>query len=135
MFPVTAMFAMYLLVRGHNLPGGGFVAGLTLAIAFILQYMAGGVRWFESHLDVVPLRWAAIGLLIAAATGAGAWLFGHPFLTSHVLHLDVPLLGDLHLPSAFLFDIGVFALVLGATLLLLVTLAHQTLRDRTPGDR
>ena len=95
MFPATVVFAMYLLFRGHNLPGGGFVAGLTLAIAFIIQYMAGGTRWFESRLDVVPLRWTAIGLLVAAGTGLGAWLFAHPFLTAHILHLQVPLLGDL----------------------------------------
>ncbi len=133
MFPATAMLAMYLLVRGHNLPGGGFVAGLTLAIAFIIQYMAGGTRWVEARLEVRPVQWMAFGLLLAAATGAGAWLFGHPFLTSHVLHLDFPWLGELHLPSAFLFDIGVFALVLGATLLMLIALAHQSLRgDRRP---
>lgn len=131
MFPATAMLALYLLVRGHNLPGGGFVAGLTLAIAFILQYMAGGTRWIEARLDIRPVQWMASGLLLAAATGAGAWLFAHPFLTSHVLHLRLPGLGELHLPSAFLFDIGVFALVLGATLLMLIALAHQSLR----GDR
>jgi len=131
MFPVTAMIGMYLLVRGHNLPGGGFVAGLTLAVAFIVQYMAGGTRWLESRLSVRPLRWMAFGLLLAAGTGAGSLLFAHPFLTSHVLHLELPLLGALHLPSAFLFDIGVFALVLGATVLMLIALAHQSLR----GDR
>jgi multicomponent K+:H+ antiporter subunit A len=135
MFPATAMLALYLLVRGHNLPGGGFVAGLTLAIGFILQYMAGGARWLEGRLEVRPVQWMGFGLLLSAATGAGAWLFAHPFLTSHVLHLDVPWLGELHLPSAFLFDIGVFALVLGATLLLLIALAHQSLRgDRRPRD-
>jgi multicomponent K+:H+ antiporter subunit A len=127
------MFALYLLLRGHNLPGGGFVAGLTLAIAFILQYMAGGTRWLEARLDVRPVQWMAVSLLLAAGTGSGAWFFAHPFLTSHVLHLDVPWLGELHLPSAFFFDIGVFALVLGATLLMLIALAHQSLRgDRRP---
>lgn len=128
MFPLTAMFALYLLVRGHNLPGGGFVAGLTLAIAVVVQYMAGGTRWVEARLEIRPLRWMALGLLLAVATAAGAWLAAHPFLTSHVLHVDVPWLGELHLPSAFLFDIGVFSLVLGATVLVLITLAHQSLR-------
>ena len=97
--------------------------------------MAGGTRWLEARLDVRPVQWMGLGLLLAAATGAAAWLFAHPFLTSHVLHLDVPWLGALHLPSAFLFDIGVFALVLGATLLMLIALAHQSLRaDRRPRD-
>ncbi|MCC7548935.1 MAG: monovalent cation/H+ antiporter subunit A [Burkholderiales bacterium] len=135
MFPVIALLAMYLLVRGHNLPGGGFVAGLTLAVAFILQYMAGGTRWLEARMQIRPVRWIAIGLLLAGATGAGAWLFAHPFLTSHVVHLALPLLGEIHLPSAFLFDIGVFALVVGATGLVLIALAHQSIRgDRRPRE-
>jgi multicomponent K+:H+ antiporter subunit A len=77
----------------------------------------------------------AFGLLLATATGTGAWLFAHPFLTSHVLHVGVPWLGELHLPTAFLFDLGVFALVLGATVLVLIALAHQSLRgERRPRE-
>jgi len=74
----------------------------------------------------VRLFGLCIGL--AALTGAGAWLFAHPFLTSHVAHVDVPLLGEVHVPSAFLFDIGVFLLVIGATTLMLIAIAHQSLR-------
>src|SRR6185295_12929635 len=128
MFPVIAVLAFYLLLRGHNLPGGGFVAGITLAVAVILQYMAGGTRWVESGLAIRPTRWIGIGLLLAGATGAGAWLFGHPFLTSHTAHLALPLLGELHLPSALFFDLGVFSLVVGATGLILIALAHQSIR-------
>ena len=62
------------------------------------------------------------------ATGAGAWLFAHPFLTSHTAHFTLPLLGELHVPSAFFFDIGVFSLVVGATGLILIALAHQSQR-------
>ena len=129
MFPAIALLAAYLLLRGHNLPGGGFVAGITLAVAVILQYMAGGTRWAESHLAIRPLRWMGAGLLLAGAAGAGSWLFGYPFLTSHTAHLRVPVLGELHLPSAFFFDLGVFSLVVGATGLLLIALAHQSVRD------
>jgi multicomponent K+:H+ antiporter subunit A len=128
MFPVIAVLAFYLLLRGHNLPGGGFVAGITLAVAVILQYMAGGTRWAESRLAIRPTRWIGTGLLLAGGTGAGAWLFAHPFLTSHTAHLALPLFGELHLPSAFLFDLGVFSLVVGATGLILIALAHQSLR-------
>jgi multicomponent K+:H+ antiporter subunit A len=128
MFAVIAVFALFLLLRGHNLPGGGFTAGIALAVAFILQYMAGGTRWFEDRLELRPVRLMGFGLAIAAATGAGAWLFAHPFLTSHVAHVDLPLVGGLHLPSAFLFDSGVFVLVVGATALVLIALAHQSLR-------
>jgi multicomponent K+:H+ antiporter subunit A len=128
MFPVIALLAAYLLWRGHNAPGGGFAAGVALAIAVILQYMAGGTRWAEDRLAIRPMRWMGAGLLAAAATGAGAWLFGHPFLTSHTAHVSLPVLGELHVPSAFFFDLGVFFLVVGATGLLLIVLAHQSVR-------
>jgi multicomponent K+:H+ antiporter subunit A len=129
MFPAIALLAAYLLLRGHNLPGGGFAAGLTLAIAVILQYMAGGTRWAEARLAMRPVRWMGTGLLLAGATGAASWLFGYPFLTSHTAHVRMPVLGELDLPSAFLFDLGVFSLVVGATGLLLIALAHQSVRD------
>jgi multicomponent K+:H+ antiporter subunit A len=128
MFAAITVLAIYLLLRGHNLPGGGFVAGLTFAVGIILQYMAGGTRWLEDRLDIRPMLLIGTGLTLAAATGAGALLFEHPFLTSHTAHFNVPLLGDIHLPSAFFFDVGVFLLVVGATTLILVALAHQSLR-------
>jgi len=129
MFAPIIVLAIYLLVRGHDLPGGGFVAGLTFAAGVILQYIAGGTRWTEDRLHIRPILWIGVGLLVAAATGAGAWIFGHPFLTSHTAHLELPLVGDLHLPSAFAFDLGVFSLVVGATGLVLIALAHQSTRS------
>ncbi|HEX2199115.1 MAG TPA: monovalent cation/H+ antiporter subunit A [Burkholderiales bacterium] len=123
MFPAVGLLAAYLLLRGHNLPGGGFVAGITLAVGVILQYMAGGTRWVEDRLRIRPMRWVGAGLLLSAATGAGAWLFAHPFLTSHTAAV-----GNAHLPSAMAFDLGVFALVVGATGLILIALAHQSVR-------
>jgi multicomponent K+:H+ antiporter subunit A len=128
LFPVVAMMAAFLLLRGHDLPGGGFVAGLTLAIAFILQYIAGGARWVEARLTVRPVRWIGFGLLAAAGTGIGAAFFGRPFLSSAFRYVDLPILGRLPVASALLFDLGVFALVLGATVLVLIALAHQSLR-------
>ncbi|HWK54665.1 MAG TPA: monovalent cation/H+ antiporter subunit A [Hyphomicrobiales bacterium] len=128
LFPVIAMMAAFLFMRGHDMPGGGFVAGLTFAIAFILQYMAGGVRWLEARLRVLPVRWVGAGLLVAASTGMGAWWFGRPFLTTAFAHVELPLLGDVPLASALLFDLGVFAVVLGSTVLVLIALAHQSLR-------
>jgi multicomponent K+:H+ antiporter subunit A len=132
MFPVAVVLSLYLLLRGHNLPGGGFVAGITLAVGVILQYMAGGTRWVEERLAIRPLRWLGTGLALALTTGAAAWLFGYPFLTSHVAHIELPFSGSLHLPSAFFFDLGVFALVVGATGLLLIALAHQSTRAHRP---
>ena len=128
LFAAIVVFAFYLLFRGHDLPGGGFAAGIVFAIGLILQYMAGGTRWIEERLELQPVLLMGLGIGIAGLTGAGAWFFGHAFLTSHVAHVSVPLIGEVHLPSAFLFDIGVFLLVVGATSLVLIAIAHQTLR-------
>jgi multicomponent K+:H+ antiporter subunit A len=129
LFPVIGAVAVFLLLRGHDLPGGGFVAGIVMASAFILQYMAYGTTWVEAHLRVLPMRWMGIGLLLAGGVGAAAAPFGHPFLTSYFSYIDVPLIGDVPFASAFLFDFGVFALVVGATVLMLIAIAHQTLRS------
>lgn len=128
LFPAIIVLALFFFVRGHDLPGGGFIAGITMSIAFILQYMASGTRWVESRLRIQPIYWIGVGLLIALATGAGAWIFGYPFLTSHFSYIDIPWLGQLPAPTAMLFDLGVFVLVVGATVLMLVALAHQSIR-------
>ena len=133
LFPFTAMLSVFLLLRGHDLPGGGFVAGLTMAVAFIMQYMANGVRWIEARLRIHPVQWMGTGLLFALLAGVGAWMVAYPFLTSHMAHLHVPLLGSIPLGSALVFDLGVFSLVVGATALILIALAHQSTRtDRMP---
>lgn len=128
LFPVIITFSVYLFIRGHDLPGGGFSAGLTMSIAFLLQYLAGGTRWAEDRIRILPLRWMGAGLLTAVATGVGAWFLGYPFLTSHSRYLDLPLIGKVPAATALLFDLGVFCLVVGSTVLILVALAHQSLR-------
>jgi len=128
LLPFMGMVAVYFFMRGHNLPGGGFVAGLVFSAAIIMQYMIGGTLWVESRLRMQPYKWIAWGLLTAGGTGLGAWLLGYPFLTSHTAHLDLPVLGELHVPSAFMFDLGVFMVVVGATMLILVAISHQSLR-------
>jgi multicomponent K+:H+ antiporter subunit A len=128
LLPIAWLFAFYLFLRGHNEPGGGFVAGLVVAIAFIAQYMVAGTRWVEDQLRLLPPRWIAVGLGVALLTGLGSLTLGYPFLTTHTAHVTLPLLGEIHLPTAALFDLGVFAVVVGATLLLLIAIAHQSLR-------
>ncbi|MGK9051121.1 monovalent cation/H+ antiporter subunit A [Xaviernesmea oryzae] len=128
MFPVVITFAVYIFLRGHDMPGGGFSAGLTLSIAFLLQYLAGGTRWAEDRIRILPLRWMGAGLLTAAATGIGAWFLGYPFLTSHFQYIELPLIGKVPAATALLFDLGVFSLVVGSTVLILVALAHQSIR-------
>jgi multicomponent K+:H+ antiporter subunit A len=129
LLPLAGMVAVYLFMRGHNEPGGGFVAGLVMSVALLLQYIVSGTQWVEAHLRLRPRRWIAMGLLCALATGLGALAVGYPFLTSHTAHLHLPVLGDIHVASALFFDIGVFSLVVGATLLILTALAHQSVRS------
>ncbi|MFK0684578.1 monovalent cation/H+ antiporter subunit A [Ochrobactrum sp. BD67] len=128
LFPVIIVLAVHLFLRGHDLPGGGFAAGITLAIAFLLQYLASGARVVEDRLRILPLRWIGLGLLFAAATGAGSWFFGYPFLTTFFQYTEIPHIGKMPTASALLFDLGVFTLVVGATVLVLIALAHQSLR-------
>ena len=128
LLPIAVVIALYFFMRGHNLPGGGFVAGLCVAIAFLTQYIVAGTHWVEAHLQLKVIRWIALGMLAAVATGLGSLWFGYPFLTSHTAHLTLPGLGEVHFASAMLFDVGVFAVVVGATLLILTALAHQSVR-------
>jgi multicomponent K+:H+ antiporter subunit A len=136
LFPVICTTAVFLLLRGHDLPGGGFVAGVTMAVAFILQYIARGTAWTEAHIRILPVQWMGAGLVLAACVGAAPWLFKRPFLSSSFSYLEIPWIGSVPLSSALLFDLGVFALVVGATVLMLIAIAHQTVRShRTPASR
>ncbi|QQR36764.1 monovalent cation/H+ antiporter subunit A [Devosia oryziradicis] len=134
-FPAVVVMAIYMFLRGHDLPGGGFIAGIIMSLAFVMQYMAGGTRWVEDRLRVRPLAWIALGLSLAMLTGMGAMLFGAPFLTSAFAYADIPLIGKVPMASALLFDLGVFALVVGATVLMLIALAHQSIRKPKPAAK
>lgn len=128
LLPVSLVVAVHFFVRGHNEPGGGFVAGLAVAIGLLMQYVTSGTVWVEGRTRLRPARWLGAGLLFAVLTGLGAVVLGYPFLTSHTAHVVLPLAGEVHLPSATFFDLGVFAVVVGATLLILTSLAHQSVR-------
>ena len=127
--PLACMVSVYLFMRGHNEPGGGFVAGLVMSVALLLQYIVSGTVWVEEHMPLRPRRWIGVGLLTALATGVGSWFLGYPFMTTHTAHQTLPLIGEIHIASALFFDIGVFTLVVGSTLLVLTALAHQSVRS------
>ncbi len=135
MFPVIVLLAAYLFLRGHDLPGGGFAAGVTMAIGFLLQYLAGGTRWVEERLRILPVRWIGFGLIMASLTGMGSFLFGYPFLTSYFQYTELPLIGQMPTASALLFDLGVFSLVVGSVVLMLIAIAHQSLRVKSRPQR
>lgn len=128
LLPVAGIVSVYFLLRGHNAPGGGFVGGLVMATAIIVQYMTSGVLWVESRLRIHPQYWIAVGLIAAGTAGVSAWFFAAQFLTSIEWDGTLPLLGTLHLSSVLLFDIGVYMVVVGATVLMLIAIAHQSLR-------
>ena len=125
--PLALLISAFIFLRGHNLPGGGFIAGLITAVALVLQYIANGVTWMERRLPLNYQRVAGAGVLIAALTGLGSWLFGRPFLTSAFAHFHLPLVGEFELATAMLFDLGVYLTVVGATLLILVNLGRLSL--------
>ena len=119
--PLALVFTIYIFMRGHNLPGGGFIAGLITAVALVLQFMALGQAKAEAMLRAQAgrrfVRWIGGGLTLAGVTGAGAFVLSRPFLTSAHGYPDVPLLGALPLASVALFDLGVYLTVVGSTLL------------------
>jgi multicomponent K+:H+ antiporter subunit A len=134
LLPLALVVTVYIFMRGHNLPGGGFIAGLVTAVTLVLQYMATGQSRAEAVLRAEGgrrfVRWIGLGLGIAGLTGIGAFVFGQPFLTSAHGHPHLPLLGDIPLATAALFDLGVYITVVGSTLLTLSTLGAVT---REPG--
>jgi multicomponent K+:H+ antiporter subunit A len=130
-FPLILLVAVYLFLRGHQLPGGGFIAGLVTALALILQYLADGIQWTQARIKLHYPSVIALGLSIALLTGLGSWALGYPFLTSTFIHLDWPMLGGIELASALAFDLGVYLTVVGVVMLILVTLGNLGASSRT----
>jgi multicomponent K+:H+ antiporter subunit A len=124
LLPLALLVAIFVLLRGHNLPGGGFIAGLITAVALITQYLANGIVWTRSRMSTKLHPLIGIGLLIATLTGLGSWVFAHPFLTSTFTHVHWPLVGEFELASAMLFDLGVYLVVVGVTLVILLRLGR-----------
>ena len=136
LLPLFLLISAYIFMRGHNLPGGGFIAGLITSIALIQQYLAHGVDWMAKRVSVSYHYMIAIGLTIAGLTGLGSWAFGRPFLTSWFEYVSLPWIGKFELASALVFDIGVYFTVIGATLLILASLGKLTTTERlTVGER
>jgi multicomponent K+:H+ antiporter subunit A len=126
LLPLALLVSIFLFVRGHNAPGGGFVAGLVTAVALLVQFMAGHgprLRLRRAWLGV-----AAAGLLVAGATGAAAWFFGAPFLTSAHGEPVLPVIGEVPLASALAFDLGVYLAVVGTTMVILVAVSDAARR-------
>ncbi len=124
-FHTVLVFGLYLLFAGHNQPGGGFVGGLVAGCAFVLRYAATGRDEIDRAVPVDPVLPLGGGLLLAAGTGAAAWLLGADNLAGGYVELDVPVLGVVKATSALAFDLGVFLVVVGLVLLVLRTLGAE----------
>ena len=118
------LFSVYLLLRGHNAPGGGFIAGMLTAVAIILQMVAFDLESFRQEIPWNPLLIVMAGLTLSAVTGLGALAFGYPFLTSAFGHFHLPFFGEIELVTAVLFDLGVYFVVVGTTLGIIRTIAE-----------
>ena len=132
LLPFAVVVSLFLFLRGHNLPGGGFIAGLVLSVAMLVAYIGSGARWTEERLRIDWHTPIGAGLAIAALTGVGSFLFSHPFLTSSHAEWHIPLLGKVPFATAMFFDLGVYATVTGATMLSLSMLGKLSPRTGSP---
>ena len=139
--PMILVTAIALLLQGHNLPGGGFIAGVLTVTAFALVYIIFGLDYLETELlDRTPTAHLetesalvreyghvfAIGLAVAVGSGIAAIALGYPFLTQAVAFLEhLPVYGELEVASALVFDLGVYAVVVGALLTILAEVGAE----------
>lgn len=128
LMPLLLLFALFLLLRGHNEPGGGFVGGLVVAASFVLYAMAYGVDAGRRALLVDPSTLLGSGLLIALVSGVPAVLLGRPFMTALWTKVGVgSAVYDVGTP--LVFDVGVFLAVIGVVLTIIFTLADVSLSE------
>ncbi|MEF8705161.1 MAG: monovalent cation/H+ antiporter subunit A [Candidatus Accumulibacter sp. UW27] len=130
LLPLSLTVSVYLLLRGHNLPGGGFVAGLITSVALVMQYLANGIAFAQPRMPSQPTRLLALGLFLAAGIGLASWPFGRPFLSSAHGYVTLPVLGEVPLASAMVFDLGVYIVVVTVVLTVLAGLGGLSLRTR-----
>ena len=135
LLPLALLVSAFIFLRGHNQPGGGFIAGLVTAIALIMQYLANGASWAQARLPARTQPLIALGPRRGLPDRRGeSGASARPFLTSAFGHAQLPLVGGFELASAMAFDLGVYLVVVGATLLILINLglAHRASHE---GDR
>lgn len=123
--PVATLFAIYLLLRGHNHPGGGFIAGLVTASAVVLQALAMGENATRAQLARLLRPAAWVGLLVAVAAASASVLAGAPLFTHFHAYVSVPGHERVHLSTALLFDVGVYLAVVGVAATLLAAFAED----------
>lgn len=128
LLPLTTIIGLYIFLRGHNMPGGGFIAGLVVSIAMLMQYMASGFEWADQRRRIDEHLLIGLGVIIAALTGLGSLFFGAPLFTSSFGYFTLPLIGSFELATAMMFDVGVAMTVIGAVMLALAELSNVAQR-------
>ena len=123
LLPLMLIFSFFLLLRGHNEPGGGFVGGLVAAAAYALYLIANGIQSAKKLLRVEPVYLIAFGLLLAITSAFISVFTGAEFMTALWTKNDFPVLGKVGTP--LLFDLGVYFLVLGIVLKIIFSLAEE----------
>ncbi|WP_240738507.1 Na(+)/H(+) antiporter subunit B [Deinococcus fonticola] len=131
-FALIMLFALLLLWRGHNAPGGGFIAGLMTACALILHRMSTGT---DALRRVNPITLIPIGVALSFATGLVPYLLGKPYLKTDYGYLTTPLTGEFEWATAMIFDIGVYLVVIGAGLGIAYALMDVNPQERVQEDR
>ena len=125
LMPMLLLLSAFLLLRGHNLPGGGFIGGLVAAATFILHSFAFGPQQTVRLLPISPRGIIGSGLLVATGSGVASLFKLKPFMTGQWKLMEFASGQSLHLGTPLLFDIGVYLVVLGATLIIILTLAEE----------
>ncbi|WP_080844273.1 Na(+)/H(+) antiporter subunit B [Cytobacillus gottheilii] len=119
---IIVLFSIYIFFAGHYTPGGGFVGGLLTAGAIILLLLAFDMKTVAKILPINYMTMTAVGLLFAIGTAAGSLLFNVPFLTHAFGDVHLPILGEMALHTATIFDLGVFLVVVGVTMTIIQTI-------------
>ena len=127
-FRTLVLFSLYLLVAGHNQPGGGFIGGLVAGAALVLVAVSRGPGALQRAVPVPAEALLGGGLLVAAASAGASWLVGGPFLGHLSVEVPLPVLGSAYLSTTLTFDIGVFLVVVGLVLALLRSLGREEVR-------
>ena len=122
LFLVVLLVSVYLTFRGHNAPGGGFIGGLVASAAFVLRYLAQRHTVDRMYDVFKPHIILGVGLATSVITGLVPVLLGDALLESHIWKLDIPVFGDVKIVSSMFFDLGVYLLVIGVVLSILVAL-------------
>lgn len=124
-FPLTLLFALYMALKGHNYPGGGFIGGLIAAVALVLYRMSHGTYAMLRLMPIHPRIVVAVGLGLASLTGIVPLFFGEPMLRTAAPYVSFGFGDDVHMPTALFFDVGVLLVVVGVSVGMIVRLAEE----------